>query len=52
LLFQMHYTKEGQRAAAVSNYSLGLLSNVSTDGKGGVACNVSRGDREIGVTSM
>jgi hypothetical protein len=50
--FQKHYAQEGQRAAAGSNYSLGLLSSADTGGKGGVACDVSRDGRTIGVASM
>jgi len=38
--FQKHYAQEGQRAAAGSNYSLGLLSSADTGGKGGVACEM------------
>ena len=49
--FQKHYSQEGQRVAAGSNYSLGLLSNASTGGKGGVACDISR-DGRTGVTSV
>ena len=50
--FQKHYAQEGQRAAAASNYSLGLLSSADTGGEGGVACDVSRDGRTIGVASM
>lgn len=50
--FQKHCVQEGQRAAAGSNYGLGLLGNASTGGKGGVACDVSRDGRTIGVTGM
>lgn len=49
--FQKHYA-QGQRVAAGSNYGLGLLGNASTGGKGGVACDVSRDGRTIGVTGM
>jgi 6-phosphogluconolactonase len=50
--FQKHYAQEGQRAAPGSNYTLVLLSNASTGGNGGVACDVSRDGRTIGVANM
>jgi 6-phosphogluconolactonase len=50
--FQKRHAQEGQRVTAESNYSLGLLNNTSTGDKGGVACDVSRDGRTIGVASM
>jgi hypothetical protein len=50
--FQKHYAQGGQRAVAGSNYNLVLLSNANTGGKGGVACDVSRDGRTIGVGGM
>lgn len=50
--FQKRYSQEGQRAAAGNNYSLALLNNASTGGEGGVACDVSRDGRTIGVANM
>ena len=50
--FRKHYAQEGQGAAAGSNYDIGLLSNASTGGKGGVACDMSRDGETTGVASF
>jgi 6-phosphogluconolactonase len=50
--FQKQYAQGGQRAAAGNNYGLGLLTNASTGGEGGVACDVTRDGRTIGVANM
>lgn len=50
--FQKHHAPQGQRAAPGGNYSLELLSNDTTGGRGGVACDVSRDGRTIAAASM